>query len=78
DYASFLADAQVKQQRIFAMSEQGGPCRVPIARLPGTAAPGSQEKRSPRRGEHTRQILSELGLDAARQQELFNAGIVQS
>ncbi|MCZ8403787.1 acyl-CoA transferase [Achromobacter xylosoxidans] len=78
DYAGFLADAQVKQQRIFAMSEQGGPCRVPIARLPGTAAPGSQEKRSPRRGEHTRQILDELGLDAARQQELFNAGIVQS
>ncbi len=60
------------------MSEQGGPCRVPIARLPGTAASGSQEKRSPRRGEHTRQILGELGLDAVRQQELFDAGIVQS
>lgn len=78
NYADFLADAQVEHQRIFGMSEQSGPCRVPVARVPGTAAPGCQQKRSPRRGEHTREILSEIGLDATQQMALFDAGAVSS
>lgn len=75
-YADFLEDPQVRYRGLFQPGRQGD-VSVPMARLPGTA-PAQAAKPSPRRGEHTRDILAGLGLGRPQQQKLHDAGIVSS
>lgn len=54
--------------------------RVPMASIPGQRAPrtGDRLSRSPAIGEHSRDILVELGLAAVEIEALIGAGVVQS
>ncbi len=54
--------------------------RVPMASLPGQPAPatGDRYTLSPGLGEHTREILAELGHDAAAISSLIEAGVAQA
>lgn len=76
-YTDFLDDPQVRHQQIFQPSALNGASEVQIPRIPGTENNGT-EKHSPRQGENTREILAELGLSQAQQQELFDAKVVLS
>jgi crotonobetainyl-CoA:carnitine CoA-transferase CaiB-like acyl-CoA transferase len=62
------------KQRIFQQANLDGLCQVPVPRIPGTS--GRVETPAPRKGEHSSEILAELGLDAGEIQELFDSGVV--
>ncbi|GAA5232148.1 CoA transferase [Verticiella sediminum] len=76
DYGGFLDDAQVRQQGLFETSAPIGERCVPIARIPGVPADAGAPKQAPRRGQHTREILAELGIDETGQSQLRKAGAV--
>jgi crotonobetainyl-CoA:carnitine CoA-transferase CaiB-like acyl-CoA transferase len=76
-YADFLEDPQVVHRKIFTRSAVTASVNVPVPRIPGTSGAGA-EKRAPRRGEHTREILALLGLDEKQQRELFDSGAVST
>ena len=54
--------------------------RIPLHRIPGLSqpAPGSALARSPAIGEHTREVLGEIGLAPAAIATLETAGIVRA
>lgn len=76
-YPDFLKDPQITHRQIFKQSAISESQTVPVPRIPGTPA-ASTAKRSPRQGEHTREILFQFGLSEQQQQELFDSGAVSS
>ncbi|SFB90014.1 Crotonobetainyl-CoA:carnitine CoA-transferase CaiB [Polaromonas sp. OV174] len=73
-YADFINDPQVKQQKLFQQVHHDGLGQVPVPRTPGSL--DCVERPAPRKGEHGREILAELGLSAGKIQELVDAGVV--
>jgi crotonobetainyl-CoA:carnitine CoA-transferase CaiB-like acyl-CoA transferase len=66
-YDEMLAHPQIEAVRLYTWQDQPGTGRVPLVNMPGwqPLEPGSERARVPRVGEHTRDILAELGVDAA-------------
>ena len=60
------------------MTRQVG--RIPLHRIPGLPqpGPGSAARRSPTIGEHTREVLGQLGLDPDAIAALEAAGVVRA
>lgn len=76
-YPEFLADPQVRHRELFQEITQQGIPPVPVPRVPGTPQ-GMASKPAPKAGEHTREILSGLGLTTAEIDALFGSGAVAS
>jgi crotonobetainyl-CoA:carnitine CoA-transferase CaiB-like acyl-CoA transferase len=64
DYRRYFDDAHVAATGAIAWVEHPQVGRIPLHRIPGLPQPadGSAAARSPRVGEHTREVLGELGL----------------
>ena len=77
NYREFLNDPQVVNQEIFRTNAIPGLEQIPLARLPGLGK-NNDFVRIPRRGEHTRQILVELGISEEKKAMLFDAKVVAS
>lgn len=75
NYSEFMADPHVKQQDIFQEVAHPGLPPVPLPRVPG-APQAAVYAPAPRVGEHTREILSELGLSEAEIDGLFESKVV--
>jgi len=74
DYAAFREEPQVKAMAIYADVEQPGLGSIPMPRQPGlTQTP----RPSPLLGEHTKDVLTALGLSNAEIQSLIDAQVVQ-
>jgi len=74
-----LADPQVKARRLTEYMDVPGAARpVPVANTPVrlSETPGSVRRRAPALGEHTDQVLAELGFTAGQIAELRAAGAV--
>jgi crotonobetainyl-CoA:carnitine CoA-transferase CaiB-like acyl-CoA transferase len=80
DYGRYFDDAHVAVSGALAWIEHPGMGRIPLPRIPGLPhpAPGSTQARSPGIGEHTREVLTELGNDPAEVAALEAAGTVRS
>jgi len=76
DYPAFVGSAQARHLGAFAALEQPPYGALPVARIPG-AEPSWPLRPAPRAGEHTEEILRELGLDDAAISELASAGAVR-
>ena len=79
DFADWLSDAHVQATEGWVSVIQPGLGPVPHARIPGLppARAGEARGRAPLPGEHGREILAELGLDAAAVAGLAAAGILK-
>ncbi|HWL28092.1 MAG TPA: CoA transferase, partial [Burkholderiaceae bacterium] len=75
DYAEFIDDPHVRHRQIFREGRAPGFGPVPIARLPGALSEFTAT-RSPRCGEHTQEILDEMGINSEAQRALIAAGVV--
>ena len=76
-YADLLDDPHFQTTRGVAWIEQPGVGRVPLARIP--AAPPADQVRpreAPAIGEHSREVLTMLGLTVTEIEALFTAGVV--
>ena len=75
DYASLREDPQMRHMGYFAQTEQ-----IPYGKLPLPHAPGSARAEAlpaaPRAGEHTREVLGELGFGAEEIDAMARSGIV--
>ena len=80
DYRHDWDDAPVAATGAVAWVEHPQVGRIPLHRIPGLPqpAPGSATSRSPVTGEHTREVLAELGLDPAAIAALEASGVVRS
>jgi crotonobetainyl-CoA:carnitine CoA-transferase CaiB-like acyl-CoA transferase len=80
DYRRYWEDGHVAATGAIAWVEHPGVGRIPLPRIPGLPqpAPGSAGARSPAIGEHTREVLKEIGLDPAAIAALETAGVVRS
>lgn len=80
DYRRYLDDAHVAATGAVTWTEQPQVGRIPLHRIPGLPqpAPGSAAARSPAIGEHTREVLGELGLSPAEIAALEAAGTVRA
>lgn len=74
-YREFLADVQVRHERIFQEIAQLGLKPVAVPRVPGTQRSVALEP-APRAGEHTIEVLTDLGLSAAEIESLFQSGAI--
>ena len=65
-YDDLLADAQVDSQGIFTWANQLDTGPIPVPNLPGMAplTPDDPRGHSPRIGQHSRDVLTELGYAA--------------
>jgi len=80
-YTDFLNDEHVRQSGIISRLKMPGFQReVPLARFPGTPPleSGTQRGYSPLSGEHTRDVLRELGYREGEISDLFTRGVVAS
>ena len=66
DYGDWLADPHVRQAGAYGWIDNADAGRLPLVALPGFPVPnaGSVLSRAPRLGEHTAEVLAELGLQA--------------
>jgi crotonobetainyl-CoA:carnitine CoA-transferase CaiB-like acyl-CoA transferase len=73
-----LAHAQTEATQVFTWSEQATAGRVPLPNIPGPQPLVADTPRSkvPRIGEHTREVLAELGFDAAVIQRMLDEAVV--
>jgi crotonobetainyl-CoA:carnitine CoA-transferase CaiB-like acyl-CoA transferase len=80
DYGAFLAHPQVEAASILSWIDHAQTGPVPIARLPGREPlqTGEPLASAPRIGEHSREILDELGLNDASIEGLIEAGAVRA
>jgi crotonobetainyl-CoA:carnitine CoA-transferase CaiB-like acyl-CoA transferase len=80
DYRGYWDDTHVAATGAVVWVEHAQVGRVPLHRIPGLPppAPGSPAARSPAIGEHTREVLTEVGLDPAAIAALEAAGIVRT
>jgi crotonobetainyl-CoA:carnitine CoA-transferase CaiB-like acyl-CoA transferase len=80
DYRGYWEDPHVAATGAVVWVEHAQVGRVPLHRIPGLPqpAPGSSAARSPAIGEHTREVLTEVGLDPAAIAALEAAGIARS
>jgi crotonobetainyl-CoA:carnitine CoA-transferase CaiB-like acyl-CoA transferase len=75
DYATLRADPQMRHMGYFGETEQAPYGRLPLPNPPGSAHAGDLPS-APRVGEHTAQILAELGYSTADISALERSGIV--
>jgi crotonobetainyl-CoA:carnitine CoA-transferase CaiB-like acyl-CoA transferase len=80
DYRRYFDDAHVRATGAVAWVDHPQVGRIPFHRIPGLAqpAPGSPAARSPAIGEHTREVLGELGLSASAIAALEASGTVRA
>ena len=78
DYRRYFDDAHVAATGAIAWLPHPGMGEIPLPRIPGLPQPvaGSAGARSPGVGEHTREILAELGIPAAEIAALEAAGAI--
>ena len=74
DFGDWLADPQVAETGAAPTVDQPGMGSVPIPAIPGTDPEGSPA--APSVGQHGREILAELGYDAAAIDDLVDSGAV--
>ena len=79
DYRRYFDDAHVAASGAIAWVDHPQMGRIPLPRIPGLPqpAPSSTAARSPAIGEHTREVLGELGLAPAEIAALEAAGAVR-
>lgn len=83
DASDILASAQLEERGFFVPVDLPGTagerlaCAMPGAPYKLSATPWKLSCRAPRLGDHTAEILTALGIDAARQAELQQQGIVR-
>jgi crotonobetainyl-CoA:carnitine CoA-transferase CaiB-like acyl-CoA transferase len=75
DFGDWLADPQAAETRAAPPVDQPGMGRVPVPTIPGTDPEGSPV--APAAGQHGREILAELGLDADAVARLVRGGAVK-
>lgn len=79
DFGDWLADDQVRASGAAPAVTQPGAGPTPIVHIPGTAPPGDGDGRhqAPLLGEHSREILADLGLDDAEIEALATKGVTR-
>jgi crotonobetainyl-CoA:carnitine CoA-transferase CaiB-like acyl-CoA transferase len=76
-YADLLADPQFQAARAVAWIEQANVGRVPVAGIPASPRAGEgAPSQAPSIGEHSREILAELGHKRAEIDALIEAGVI--
>jgi crotonobetainyl-CoA:carnitine CoA-transferase CaiB-like acyl-CoA transferase len=75
-YGEWMADPHVLEVQAFDWFEHEGFGRLPLPRLPGLPAADGRQARAPGLGEHSLEILSELGTDEARLATLLGQGVI--
>jgi crotonobetainyl-CoA:carnitine CoA-transferase CaiB-like acyl-CoA transferase len=77
-YAELLAHPQTEATQVLTWSEQAAAGRVPHPNIPGPQplVADAPKSKVPRIGEHTREVLAELGLAAPDIRRLFDQAIV--
>ena len=80
DYRRYLDDAHVAATGAIAWIEHAHVGRIPLHRIPGLPQPtsGDTRARSPFIGEHTREVLAELGVTPEEIAKLEDAGVVRA
>ena len=80
DYDRYFADAHVAASGALAWVEHPQVGQIPLPRIPGLSqpAPASSGARSPASGEHTREVLAELGIATEEIVALEAAGVVRA
>ncbi len=80
DYARYFEDAHVHVTGAITWVEHEQIGRIPLHRIPGLPqpTPGSAAARSPAIGEHTRQVLADLGLAGTEIEALEKSGTVRT
>lgn len=76
-YAEFLADAQVQHERIFQEIAHAGLKTVPVPKVPGVPR-SIALKPAPKAGEHSADILADIGMSSTQIEALFASGVVAS
>lgn len=76
NYQELREDPQMTHMRYFGEADQAPYGIVPLPHVPGTARSGSLPS-APRAGEHSREILAELGYDASAVEVLERDGLVK-
>src|SRR5262249_55412382 len=80
DYRRYLDDAHVAATGAIAWVEHAMVGRIPLHRIPGLPPPttGSAFARSPAIGEHTREVLAEIGLTSGAIALLEASGVARA
>jgi len=78
EFHEVFEDAQVRHQGLVAEMDQPGAGRLRVLSFPGraTGTPPRIDRPAPLLGQHTREVLTELGLDTGEIERLAAAGIV--
>lgn len=74
DFPDILEDAHVKAVDAVRWLEQDGVGSIPMPLIPGAPAPDGDRAEAPHLGAHTREILADLGYDAARITSMVESG----
>ena len=75
DYAALRGDPQMLHMGYFGETDQSPYGKLPVPQVPGSGRRGELPA-APRLGEHTREILAELGHDARQIDALERSGVV--
>jgi crotonobetainyl-CoA:carnitine CoA-transferase CaiB-like acyl-CoA transferase len=79
DFGDWMADPHVVATQAFQMIAQQGVGPMPVAQIPGAAAidPDDPSQQAPYLGQHSRQVLGDLGYDEAKITGLVAEGAVR-